>query len=118
MVKTVWAILHAWSGTLTSEKMQRSNVRATRPARAGEAAGVRCFVYVISVRVCGQFRLSACRIEDIPGVTMTNRLQASIWLVGDLICYGKNQLDKASGRFGKKPKPIEYVILRPTVVGG
>lgn len=115
LVQDCAAVLHLAAEITIIERMQRSNVEATRAlAEASERAGVRFFCYTSSVSVYGSSKRRLVT-EDSPVLTTDRDLPSEYWATEYLRCYGRTKLQgelaiSATARHG------EYVILRPTVV--
>jgi nucleoside-diphosphate-sugar epimerase len=109
------AVIHLAAEITEIERMQRSNVAATRVlAVASERADVKFFCYTSSVSAYGSSRRRLVA-EDSPVLTSDHDVPGEYWGSESLRCYGRTKLQgelaiRDAARNG------EYVILRPTVV--
>jgi len=109
------AVLHLGAELRDIDRMQRSNVDATRAlAEASERSSVKVFCYTSTVSVYGSTR---CRrvSESSPVLTPDRDVRRQYWGSAVLRSYGRTKLQgelviKAAAR------NVEYVILRPSVV--
>jgi len=98
-----------------TERMQRSNVEATRAlAAASERSDVKIFCYTSSASVYGSSRRRLVA-EASPVLSTERDVRSEYWAKEALRCYGRTKLE---GEFaiGAVAQNIEYVIFRPTVV--
>jgi nucleoside-diphosphate-sugar epimerase len=115
LVRECAAVIHLAAETSVKERMQRSNVAATRAlAVASERAGVRVFCYTSSITVYGSSRRRRV-LEDSPVLTTDRDVRSEYWAGEGMRCYGRTKLQ---GEFaiGAVAQSVEYIILRPTVV--
>lgn len=115
LVRGCVAVIHLGAELSVIERMQRSNVEATRAlAEASERAGVKFFCYTSSVAVYGSSRRRRV-LEDSPVLTTDRDVRSEYWANEMLRCYGRTKLQ---GEFaiGAVAHNVEYVILRPSVV--
>ena len=115
LVRECAAVIHLGAETSIKERMQRSNVEATRAlAEASERADVRVFCYTSSVSVYGSSRHRRV-LEDSPVLATDRDVRSEYWAEEGLRCYGRTKLQ---GEFAISAvaQNVEYVILRPTVV--
>lgn len=115
LVRECEAVLHLGAEITVIERMQRSNVDATRVlAEASERAGVKFFCYTSSVSVYGSSRRRRVS-EDSPVLTSDHDVPSEYWATEYLRCYGRTKL-QGERAIGEAARNVEYVILRPTVV--
>lgn len=115
LVRGCAAVLHLGAELAVIERMQRSNVEATRAlAEASERAGVKVFCYTSSVSVYGSSRRRRV-LEDSPVLTTNHDVRSEYWGNEALRCYGRTKL-QGELVIGAVAHDVEYVILRPTVV--
>ena len=115
LVRECAAVLHLGAELSVIERMQRSNVEATRAlAEASERAGVKFFCYTSSVSVYGSSRRRLVS-EDSPVLTADRDVRSAYWGVKELRCYGRTKLGGELA-ISRAACNVEYVILRPTVV--
>lgn len=115
LVRECAAVIHLAAETSVKERMQRSNVEATRAlAEASERADVKVFCYTSSVSVYGSSRRRLV-LEDSPVLATDRDVRSEYWAEEGLRCYGRTKLQ---GEFAISAvaRNVEYVILRPTVV--
>ena len=115
LVQECAAVIHLGAEQSVKERMQRSNVDATRAlAEASERAAVKFFCYTSSVSVYGSSRRRRVQ-EDTPVLTTDRDVSNEYWAGEVLRCYGRTKLQ---GEFGisAAAQNVEYVILRPTLV--
>ncbi len=115
LVRECAAVIHLGAETSVKERMQRSNVEATRAlAVASERADVKVFCYTSSVSVYGSSRRRRV-LEDSPVLATDRDVRSEYWAGEGLRCYGRTKLQ---GEFAISAvtRNVEYVILRPTVV--
>ena len=115
LVQGCAAVIHLGAELSVIERMQRSNVDATRAlAEASERAAVKFFCYTSSVSVYGSSRRRRV-LEDTPVLTTDRDVSSEYWAGEVLRCYGRTKLQ---GEFGisAAAQNIEYIILRPTLV--
>ena len=115
LVRECAAVIHLGAEMNVKERMQRSNVEATRAlAEASERADVKVFCYTSSVSVYGSSRRRRV-LEDSPVLTTDRDVRSEYWAGEGLRCYGRTKLQ---GEFAISAvaQNVEYVILRPTVV--
>jgi len=115
LVRGCAAVIHLGAETSVKERMQRSNVEATRAlAEASERADVKVFCYTSSVSVYGSSRRRRV-LEDSPVLATDRDVRSEYWAEEGLRCYGRTKLQ---GEFAISAvaQNVEYVILRPTVV--
>lgn len=108
-------VIHLAGEIHVMERMQRSNVEATRAlAEASEQAGVKFFCYTSSVAVYGSSRKRQVS-EDSPVLTADRDVRSEYWDAVTLRCYGRTKL---GGELAIKAvaNAVDYVIVRPTVV--
>jgi choline dehydrogenase-like flavoprotein/nucleoside-diphosphate-sugar epimerase len=115
LVQECAAVVHLGAELYATERMQRSNVEATRAlAEASEQAGVKFFCYTSSVAVYGNSRRRRVS-EDSPMVTADRDVRSEFW--GDLErrSYARTKL---GGELAIKAaaRAVDYVIVRPTMV--
>jgi nucleoside-diphosphate-sugar epimerase len=114
----VWecaAVIHLAAETSVKERMQRSNVAATRAlAEASERANVKVFCYTSSITVYGSSRRRRV-LEDSPVLTTNRDVRSEYWAGEGMRCYGRTKLQGESA-ISAVAQNVEYVILRPTVV--
>ena len=109
------AVLHLGAELLRIEKMQRSNVEATRAlARASEQAGVRFFCYISSAAVYGS-SLNATVTEESPLLTCDHDVKSEYFAVDYVRAYGRTKL-AGERAICEEARRLSCVILRPTVV--
>jgi nucleoside-diphosphate-sugar epimerase len=109
------AVIHLAAEITGMERMERSNVAATRAlAEASERAGIRFFCYTSSVAAYGSSRRRLVA-EDGPVLTSDHDVPGESWGSESLRCYGRTKL---RGELAIRAAACngEYVILRPTVV--
>jgi nucleoside-diphosphate-sugar epimerase len=109
------AVIHLGAEMGAIERMQRSNVEATRAlAAASERAGVKVFCYTSSVSVYGSSRRRPVA-EASPVLSTERDVRSEYWANEVLRCYGRTKLQ---GEFAiaAVAQNVEYVIFRPTVV--
>ena len=115
LVRGCTAVLHLAAETSAIERMQRSNVEATRAlAEASERAGVKFFCYTSTVSVYGSSRRRLVS-EDSPVLTSDRDVRSEYWKDEVLRCYGRTKLQGELAIIAVA-RDVEYVILRPTVV--
>ena len=115
VVQECAAVIHLGAETSVKERMQRSNVEATRAlAEASERAAVNVFCYTSSVSVYGSSRRRRV-LEDSPVLTTDRDVRSEYWAGEGLRCYGRTKLQGEFAISAVK-QSVEYVILRPTVV--
>ena len=115
LVQECAAVIHLGAELSVTERMQRSNVDATRAlAEASERAAVKFFCYTSSVSVYGSSRRRRV-LEDTPVLTTDRDVSNEYWAGEVLRRYG---LTKLQGEFAISTvaQNVEYVILRPTLV--
>jgi nucleoside-diphosphate-sugar epimerase len=115
LVRECAAVIHLAAETSLKDRMQRSNVEATRAlAQASERADVKVFCYTSSVSVYGSSRRRRVR-EDSPVLSTDRDVRSEYWAGGGLRCYGRTKLQ---GEFAINAvaQNVEYVIFRPAVV--
>ena len=113
-VKGCAAVLHLGAELTQIDRMERSNVAATRAlAEASERAGVKIFCYTSSVAVYGSSRRRKV-LENSPVLTADHDVPAEYWVDQTLRCYGRTKLQSELA-IAAVSRNIEYVILRPTV---
>lgn len=115
LVRECAAVIHLGAETSVEERMQRSNVEATRAlAEASERADVKVFCYTSSVSVYGSSRRRRV-MEDSPVLATDRDVRSEYWAEEGMRCYGRTKLQ---GEFAISAvaQNVEYVILRPTVV--
>lgn len=109
------AVLHLGAELRAVDRMQRSNVDATRAlAEASERSRVKVFCYTSSVSVYGSTRRRRVS-ESSPVLTPARDVRREYWGNAVLRSYGRTKLQ---GELAIKASAhnVEYVILRPTVV--
>ena len=115
VVRECTAVIHLGAELGVIERMQRSNVAATRAlAEASERAGVRVFCYTSSIAVYGSSRRRRV-LEDSPVLTADRDIQSEYWAEEVLRCYGRTKL-QGELAISAAARGVEYVILRPSVV--
>ena len=115
LVRECAAVIHLGAETNVIERMQRSNVDATRAlAEASERAAVKVFCYTSSVSVYGSSRRRRV-VEDTPVLTADRDVRSQYWAGEVLRCYGRTKL-QGELAINAVAQKVEYVILRPTVV--
>jgi nucleoside-diphosphate-sugar epimerase len=115
MVRECAAVIHLGAETNVIERMQRSNVDATRAlAEASERAAVKVFCYTSSVSVYGSSRRRRVA-EDTPVLTADRDVRSEYWAGEVLRCYGRTKL-QGELAISAVAQKVEYVILRPTLV--
>ena len=115
LVRDCAAVVHLAAELAVIERMQRSNVEATRAlAEASERAGVRVFCYTSSVSVYGSSRRRQVW-EDSPVLTTNHDVRSEYWGNEALRCYGRTKL-QGELVIRAVAHNVEYVILRPTAV--
>ena len=115
LVRECAAVIHLAAEMNVKERMQRSNVAATRAlAEASERAGVKVFCYTSSISVYGSSRRRRV-LEDSPVLTTDRDVRSEYWAGEGMRCYGRTKLQ---GEFAisAAAQNVEYIILRPTVV--
>ena len=115
LVRECAAVIHLGAEISVIERMQRSNVDATRAlAEASERAGVKFFCYTSSVAV---YRSSRRRrvLEDSPVLTTDRDVRSESWAGEGLRCYGRTKL-QGELAISAVAHNVEYVILRPSIV--
>jgi nucleoside-diphosphate-sugar epimerase len=109
------AVLHLGAEITVVDRMQRSNVEATRAlAEASERAGVKVFCYTSSVAVYGSSRRRRV-LEDSPVLSADQDVPREYWVNTELRHYGRTKLQSELA-LQAVARDVEYVILRPTVV--
>lgn len=109
------AVLHLSGEKGKMERMQRTNVDATRLlAEAAERAGVRAFCYTSSAAVYGS-GLQRTMTEDAPVLTVERDVRSEYWALEYVRAYGRTKL---AGELALREaaKAVRYVVLRPTFV--
>jgi nucleoside-diphosphate-sugar epimerase len=115
LVRGCVAVIHLGAELNVPERMQRSNVDATRAlAEASEHAGVKFFCYTSSVAVYGSSRRRLV-LEDSPVLTTDRDVRSEYWANEMLRCYGRTKL-QGELAISAMARNVEYVILRPSVV--
>jgi nucleoside-diphosphate-sugar epimerase len=115
LVRGCAAVIHLAAEMNVKERMQRSNVEATRAlAGASERAGVKVFCYTSSVSVYGSSRRRRVR-EGSPVLTTARDVRSEYWAEEGLRCYGRTKL-QGELAISTVAQNVEYIILRPTVV--
>jgi nucleoside-diphosphate-sugar epimerase len=115
LVRECAAVIHLGAETNVKERMQRSNVEATRAlAEASERADVRVFCYTSSVTVYGSSRRRRV-LEDSPVLATDRDVRSEYWAEAGLRCYGRTKL-QGELAISAVAQNVEYVIFRPTVV--
>lgn len=115
LVRDCGAVLHLGAELLDIDRMQRSNVDATRElVRASEGAGVRFFCYVSSVAVYGS-ALKPIVTEESLVLTHDRDVRTEYFAEDYLRAYGRTKLG-GERALQAEAKQVDYVILRPTVV--
>ncbi len=115
LVRECSAVIHLAAETNVKERMQRSNVAATRAlAEASERAGVKVFCYTSSITVYGSNRRRRV-LEDSPVLTTDRDVRSEYWSGEGMRCYGRTKLQ---GEFAihAVAQNVEYIVVRPTVV--
>lgn len=115
LVRGCAAVIHLAAESSVNERMQRSNVAATRAlAEASERAGVRVFCYTSSITVYGSSRHRRVP-EDSPVLTTDRDVRSEYWARERMRCYGRTKLQ---GEFAicTLAQNVEYIILRLAVV--
>jgi nucleoside-diphosphate-sugar epimerase len=109
------AVLHVAGEKGKMERMQRTNVDATRLlADAAERAGVKAFCYTSSAAVYGS-GLQRTITEDAPVLTVKRDVRSEYWALEYVRMYGRTKL---AGELALRQaaKSVRYVVLRPTFV--
>ena len=115
MVQDCAAVIHLGAEIGIVERMQRSNVSATRAlAEASERAGVKFFCYTSSVAVYGSSRHRLV-LENSPVLTADRDVRNEYWDNEPLRSYGRTKL-QGELAISAVAHSVEYVVLRPTVV--
>jgi nucleoside-diphosphate-sugar epimerase len=115
LVQECAAVIHLGAELSVTERMQRSNVDATRAlAEASERAAVKFFCYTSSVSVYGSSRRRRV-LEDTPVLTADRDVSNEYWAGDVLRCYGRTKL-QGELAINAVAQKVEYVILRPTLV--
>jgi nucleoside-diphosphate-sugar epimerase len=115
LVRECAAVIHLGAELSVIERMQRSNVEATRAlAEASERAGVKFFCYTSSVAVYGSSRRRRV-LEDSPVLTTDRDVRNEYWAGEELRCYGRTKL-QGELAVSAVAHNVEYVILRPSIV--
>ncbi len=115
LVRECAAVIHLAAEISVIERMQRSNVEATRAlAEASECAGVKFFCYTSSVAVYGSSRRRRV-LEDSPVLTTDRDVRSEYWAPEGLRCYGRTKL-RGELAITAVAHNVEYVILRPSTV--
>jgi nucleoside-diphosphate-sugar epimerase len=115
LVQGCVAVLHLAAEITAVERMQRSNVEATRAlAQACERAGVRFLGYTSSVAVYGSSRRGLVT-EDSPVLTHDHDVPSEYWAEDYLRCYGRTKL-QGELAIREVANSVERAIVRPTVV--
>jgi nucleoside-diphosphate-sugar epimerase len=115
LVRECAAVIHLGAEISVIERMQRSNVEATRAlAEASERAGAKFFCYTSSVAV---YRSSRRRrvLEGSPVLTTDRDVRSESWAGEGLRCYGRTKL-RGELAISAVAHNVEYVILRPSIV--
>jgi nucleoside-diphosphate-sugar epimerase len=115
LVRECAAVIHLAAESSVKERMQRSNVAATRAlAEASERAGVKVFCYTSSITVYGSSRRRRVP-EDSPVLTTDRDVRSEYWAREAMRCYGRTKLQ---GEFAISAvaQNVEYIVLRPAVV--
>ena len=109
------AVLHLGAEIGKMERMQRTNVDATRLlAEAAERAGAKAFCYTSSVAVYGS-GLKREMTEDAPVLTVESDVRSEYWALDYLRTYGRTKLGGELA-LRQAAKTVRYFVLRPTVV--
>jgi nucleoside-diphosphate-sugar epimerase/choline dehydrogenase-like flavoprotein len=109
------AVLHLGAEIGKMDRMQRTNVDATRfLAEAAERAGVKAFCYTSSVAVYGS-GLARNMTEDAPVLTVERDIRSEYWALDYVRTYGRTKL-LGELALQEVAKRVCYVVLRPTVV--
>lgn len=115
LVRDCAAVLHLGAELRAVDRMQRSNVDATRAlAEASERSGVKVFCYTSTVSVYGSTRRR--RVTEGSSVLTPDRDdRRQYWGGAVLRAYGRTKLQ---GELAVKAaaRNVEYVIVRPSVV--
>jgi nucleoside-diphosphate-sugar epimerase len=109
------AVLHVAGEKGKMERMQRTNVDATRLlADAAERAGVKAFCYTSSAAVYGS-GLQRTMTEDAPVLTVKRDVRSEYWALEYVRMYGRTKL---AGELALRQaaKSVRYIVLRPTFV--
>jgi choline dehydrogenase-like flavoprotein/nucleoside-diphosphate-sugar epimerase len=115
LVRECAAVIHLAAESSATERMQRSNVAATRAlAEASERAGVKVFCHTSSISVYGSSRHRRVR-EDSPVLTADHDVRSEYWAGEQMRCYGRTKL-QGELAISVVARNVEYIILRPTVV--
>jgi nucleoside-diphosphate-sugar epimerase len=115
LVQGCLAVVHLAAEITAVERMQRSNVEATRAlAEACERAGVRFLGYTSSVAVYGSCRRRLVT-EDSPVLTPDRDVRSEYWAEDYLRCYGRTKL-QGELAIREVAHSVECAIVRPTVV--
>lgn len=115
VVQGCTAVIHLAAESNVKERMQRSNVAATRAlAEASERADVKIFCYTSSITVYGSSRRRRV-LEDSPVLTTARDVRREYWAREGMRSYGRTKLQ---GEFAISAvaQNVEYIILRPSVV--
>jgi choline dehydrogenase-like flavoprotein/nucleoside-diphosphate-sugar epimerase len=115
LVQGCAAVIHLAAELEVIERMERSNVAATRAlAAASERAGVKFCCYTSSVSVYGSSRRRRVD-EDSPVLTADRDVRTEYWDDAALRCYGRTKL---GGELAIKSvgQLVDYAIVRPAVV--
>jgi choline dehydrogenase-like flavoprotein/nucleoside-diphosphate-sugar epimerase len=109
------AVLHFGAEIGKMERMQRTNVDATRLlAEAAERAGAKVFCYTSSVAVYGS-GLKREMTEDAPVLTVECDVRSEYWALDYVRTYGRTKLGGELA-LRQAAKTVRYIVLRPTVV--
>jgi nucleoside-diphosphate-sugar epimerase len=115
LVRDCAAVLHLGAELRAIDRMQRSNVDATRAlAEASERSSVQVFCYTSTVSVYGSTRRRRVS-EGSPVLTPDRDVRRQYWGGAVLRCYGRTKLQGELVIKGAA-RNVEYVILRPSVV--
>jgi nucleoside-diphosphate-sugar epimerase len=115
VVRDCAAVIHLGAELHAIDRMQRSNVDATRAlADASERSSVKVFCYTSTVSVYGSSRRRRVT-EGSPVLTPDRDVRRQYWGGAVLRCYGRTKL---GGELAIKTaaRNVEYVIVRPPVV--
>lgn len=109
------AVLHLAGEKGKMERMQRSNVEATRLlAQAAERTGVKVLCYTSSVAAYGS-GLQLTMTEDAPVLNVERDIRSEYWALDYVRAYGRTKL---AGELALRDaaKAVRYVVFRPTFV--